>query len=52
MRVCQTVLSERETVRVLDLSGLKDIFQVFDQLVIFFPWSEKREEATAYLSEG
>ena len=33
------------------MSGLKDIFQVFDHLVIL-SMSEEREEAAACLSEG
>ena len=37
---------------VSDVSGLKEIFQVFDQLVIFFSRSQEREEAAACLSEG
>ena len=34
-----------------DLSGMKDIFQVFDQLVILSR-PEEREEAAALVSEG
>ena len=37
---------ERERERVWDFSGLKDIFQVFDQFVILSR-SEEREEAAA-----
>jgi len=41
----------REILRLWDLSGLKDVFQVFHQLVILSK-SEEREEAAACLSEG
>ena len=41
---------QREKVKAWDLSGLKDIFQVFDQLVILSR-SEEREEAAACVSE-
>ena len=41
----------RETVNVWDLSGLKDILQVFDSLVVPSR-STEREEAAACLSEG
>jgi len=48
-RVCQMVLWT-ERVRVRDLSGFKDIFQVFEQLVILSR-SEESEEAASCLSE-
>ena len=49
-RVCGTVVLG-EIVKVRHFSGLKDIFQAFDQFVIFSR-SEEREEAAACLSEG
>ena len=45
------VLSERERDRKGDLSGLKEIFQVFDQHLIL-SMSEDREEGASCLSEG
>ena len=41
----------RDIVRVCDLSGLKDMFHVLDQFVIF-PRSAVSEEAAACRSEG
>jgi len=41
----------RETVIVWDFSRLKDIFQVFDQLVILSR-SAELEEAPVYIYEG
>ena len=42
---------QRESVSEWDFSGLKDMFQVFDQFVILLR-SEERKEAAACLSEG
>ena len=44
-RVCSTILLER------DFSGLKDIFQAFDQFEILSR-SHEREESAACLPEG
>ena len=41
----------RETVNAWDFSGLKDIFQVFNQIV-FLSRNPGREKAVACLSEG
>ena len=42
------VISERERVSVCDFSGMKDMFQVFDQFMILSR-SEEREETAACL---
>ena len=43
------VISERERVSVCDFSGMKDMFQVFDQFMILSR-SEEMEEAAACLA--
>ena len=39
----------KDIVRVLDLSGLKDMFQVLDQLVILSRSAESEESAASRL---
>ena len=43
---------ETETETERDFSGLKDVFQVFKQFVIFLSRSEESEAAATCLSEG
>ena len=50
-RVCQIFLSEKERVSVCDLSALKNMFQLFDQLVILSRSEERKEAAACHLKD-
>ena len=49
-RGCQTVLSQRDSENVRFLSDFKDIFQVFDQLMILSRSEEREHECSPIVS--